>query len=175
MAKQYQLYERAPYVPYECISCRDVGHGANKIIDLEIQVDYYGMVYLCESCFGGIADGLGYMRPTETTVVREELALVRAKLERVPAVTERLVNDIRDLSIAATADLLSDATAVVLDDDQINQSGDEGVNLDYFGASESVEPSSEPAGDKGSVSVPTSVSSNGAAKKSARNSPAGNR
>lgn len=175
MTKQYNLYERAPYVPYECIMCRDVGHGANRIIDLDVQIDFLGMIYICESCFGGVADFLGYLRPAETTIVREELALLRAKLERVPAVTERLVNDIRDLSIAATADLLSDVAPVVLVDDAVIESGNEGVNLDYFGASEPVEPGSEPAGDKGSASVPTSVSSNGATKKSARNSPAGDR
>ena len=175
MTKQYNLYERAPYVPYECIMCRDVGHGANRIIDLDVQIDFLGMIYVCESCFGGVADFLGYMRPAETAVVKEELALLRGKLERVPAVTERLVNDIRDLSIAATADLLSDVAPVVLVDDAVIKSGDEGVNLDYFGTSEPVEPGSEPAGDEGSASVPASVSSDGATKKPARSRTAGDR
>lgn len=174
MPRTFNLVERAQHRPFQCVVCHTHPTYDNPALDLNIQIDYYGMVYLCSSCIANVAHHMGYMHPKEASNLLEEVTTLRDKIGRIPAVTERLVNDIRDLSIAATADLLAEPTPIVLVDDTHVEPSNEGVNLDYFGADEPVEPSSEPAGDERPASVPASSGSNGATKKSTRNSTASN-
>lgn len=156
MAKQFKLHERAPHIPNRCVVTGVTGKPENLLIDLDTQIDYYGMVYLSYSTFVAIADQLGFATPEVANTLRTENETLKMRLDRVPAVTERLVNDIRDISIAATADLLADSTPVVLADDQKPEQSNTGANLDYFGDSNSSEPDSEPTGSEGPVSLPAS-------------------
>ncbi len=174
MARKFNLVERAPFKPFQCVVCNSHPTYDNPALDLGKQIDYYGMVYLCSYCIANIADQMGYMHPKEAATTREEVAALRDKIGRIPAVTERLVNDIRDLSIAATADLLAEPTPVVLVDDAVVEPSNEGANLDYFGASEPAESSSEPASDEGPASVPASSGSVGKPKTTPRNRTASN-
>jgi hypothetical protein len=114
------------------------------------------MVYLSYNVFVAIADQLGFATPEVASVLRAENTELKKRLDRIPAVTERLVNDIRDISIAATADLLTDSSLVVLADDKKPEQGDTGANLDYFGDGNTSEPDSEPSGSEGPASLPAS-------------------
>ena len=174
MARKFNLVERAPFKPFQCVVCNSHPTYDNPALDLGKQIDYYGMVYLCSYCIANIANQMGYMHPNEAATTREEVASLRDKIGRIPAVTERLVNDIRDLSIAATADLLAEPAPIVLADDTVVEPSNQGPNLDYFGASEPTEPSSEPASDEGPSSVSASASSVGKPKTTPRNRTASN-
>lgn len=174
MPRTFNLVERAQHRPFQCVVCHTHPSYDNPALDLNTQIDYYGMVYLCSSCVANVAHHMGYMHPKEAATLTEEIGVLRDKIGRIPAVTERLVNDIRDLSIAATADLLSEPANIVLVDDTSIESSNEGPNLDYFGASEPAEPSSEPVGDEGPVSVPASAGSDGKPKSTPRNRSASN-
>lgn len=156
MAKQFKLHERAPHIPNRCVVTGVTGKPDNLLIDLDTQIDYYGMVYLSYSTFVAIADQLGFATPEVANALRTENAEQKKRLDRIPAVTERLVNDIRDISIAASADLLTDSSLLVLADDQKPEQGNAGANLDYFGDSNASEPDSEPSGSEGSASLPAS-------------------
>ena len=159
MARVFNVYERAPHIPNRCIVTGVTGKPENPLIDLDTQIDYYGMVYLSYSTFVAIADQLGFATPQVANALRTENAEMKKRLDRIPAVTERLVNDIRDISIAATADLLTDSTLLVLADDKEPEQGNSRANLDYFGDGNTSEPDSEPAGGEGSNSVPANSSS----------------
>ena len=113
MARQFQIFERAIHVPHECAVCKTQGAVENPVIDLEVQIDFYGMVYLCSSCVANIANHFGHIPPKHAEELQEEVVSLRAKVARIPEITERLVNNVRDLSIAATADLLSDSSSKV--------------------------------------------------------------
>lgn len=156
MAKQFKLHERAPHIPNRCVVTGVTGKPDNLLIDLDTQIDYYGMVYLSYSTFVAIADQLGFATPEVANALRTENAEQKKRLDRIPAVTERLVNDIRDISIAASADLLTDSSLLVLADDQNAEQSNTGANLDYFGDSNASEPDSEPSGSEGSASLPAS-------------------
>lgn len=156
MAKQFKLHERAPHIPNRCVVTGVTGKPDNLLIDLNTQIDYYGMVYLSYSTFVAIADQLGFATPEVANALRTENAEQKKRLDRIPAVTERLVNDIRDISIAASADLLTDSSLLVLADDQKPEQGNAGANLDYFGDSNASEPDSEPSGSEGPASLPAS-------------------
>ena len=155
MARNFKILERAPHRPNRCVVTGLTGSKDNPLIDLDAQIDYYGMVYLSYSIFAAIADQLGYVSPNEASVLRSENVEMRKKLDRLPTVTERLVNDIRDLSISAVADLLSDFTPVVLADDKEPEQSNAGASDDYGRDDNPLKPNSEPPGIKGPSGVST--------------------
>ena len=132
------------------------GSTDNPLIDLDTQIDYYGMVYLSYSTLAAVADQLGFAGPNETKMLRAENEELKKRLDRIPAVTERLVNDIRDISISATADLLSESAPIVLADDTNNEQSNTRANLDNLGDDKPSEDSSEPVVNEGSASIPAS-------------------
>jgi len=154
--------------------CNVVPSEENQAIDLDKQIDYYGMVYLCYRCLVGMTAQLGFTTPDETTRLKEEVESLRTKINRIPAITERLVNDIRDISLSTSADLLSEPTPVVLVDDQNVKQGDSRVNADYFGDDTPVESSSAPAISEGSDSLPADTRRNRSTNARPRTSTANN-
>jgi hypothetical protein len=168
MANRFAVHERAPHRPNRCIVTSTTGSPENPLIDLDKQIDYYGMVYLSYSVLVAIADQFGFATPQEADRLRLENAAYKEKLARIPAVTENLVNDIRNLSISASADLLAEPTPVVLADDPKPEQINGGANQDYFGDDTPVEPSSEPVVDEGPDSVPAGAGSKRTAKASPR-------
>lgn len=159
MPRTFKTYTRAPYVPYQCIVCSANGSEDNLLIDLDKQVDFHGMVYLCYRCLVAIGSQLGFVTPEHASAIKEENALLNEKIKRIPLITERLINDIRDISINASADLLADPTAVVLVDDKVVEQSNPGTSEAERGDEQNVVASSEPAVDKGSDSVPANPSS----------------
>ena len=159
MARTFKVHERAPHIPNRCAVTGTTGSAENPLIDLDVQIDYYGMVYLSYSILAAMADQFGFASPNVAKELRNENEKLKEMVTRIPGVIERLSNDIRDISISATADLLSDTTPIVLANDKELEQSNSRANLDYFGDNNSSEPDSEPAGSEGSTSVPTSGSS----------------
>lgn len=175
MPRTYRTYERAPHVPYKCINCNATASTDNVLIDIDKQIDFYGMVYICYRCVVGITYQLGFVTPEISANLIKENEKLTAQLKRVPAVTERLINDIRDLSLSASAELLSDPTSVVLANDPVAEPSNTGANADYFGDDNTTEQSSAPAVSEGSDSVPANPGSKRTTKPGTRTSAPSNR
>jgi hypothetical protein len=158
MARTFQTYTRAPYVPYQCVVCSANASEENILIDLDKQIDFHGMVYLCYRCLVAISGQLGFVTPQVADSLREENASLNEKIKRIPLVTERLINDIRDISINASADLLADPTTVVLVNDEVVEQSNDGASEAERGDEQDVVAGSEPVVDKGSDSVPANPS-----------------
>ena len=156
MARTFRLVERAQYAPYRCVVTGVTSKPGTPLIDLGAEAEYYGRVYLSYNILAALADQFGFVSPDEAKVLRTQNTELKKRLDRIPAVTERLVNDIRDISISVTADLLSDATPVVLVDDKKSEQSNAGANLDYFGDDQTPEGDSNDAVDEGPASVPAS-------------------
>lgn len=154
MARTFPTYTRAPHIPYQCVVCSSNASIDNVLIDLDKQVDYHGMVYLCYRCLVAIGDQLGFITPEHATTIKAENELLKEKIKRIPLITERLINDIRDISINASADLLADPAAVVLPNDENVEQSDAGSSEAERGNDEATSPVSEPTVNKGSNSVP---------------------
>ena len=174
MARTYKLHSRAPHTPHRCMVCNVVPSEENLVVDLDKQIDYYGMVYICYRCLVGITAQLGFTTPDETTRLKEEVESLRTKINRIPAITERLVNDIRDISLSVSANLLSEHAPVVLVDDQKPEQSNSGVNADYFGDDTPVEPSSESTVSEGPDSLPADTRRNRSTNTRPRTSTANN-
>lgn len=162
MARTFRLVERGQYAPHRCIVTGITGKADTPLIDLGAEPEYYGRVYLSYGILVALADQFGFATPEVTKALRTENEQLKKRLDRIPAVTERLVNDIRDISISVTADLLSEPTPVVLADDEKPKQSDSGANLDYFGDDKPLEDNSEPA----VVERPASVPANNGSKRS---------
>lgn len=176
MARTFRLVERGQYAPHRCIVTGVTGKPDAPLIDLGAEAEYYGRVYISYSILAALADQMGFATPEVAKALRTENEQLQKRLDRIPAVTERLVNDIRDISISVTADLLSEPTPVVLADDKKSEQSDSGANLDYFGDDQPLEDNSEPA----VVERPASVPANNGSKRSsnstkARTGSSGNR
>jgi len=174
MPRTFPTYTRAPHIPYQCVVCSSNASIDNVLIDLDKQVDYHGMVYLCYRCLVAIGDQLGFITPEHATSIKEENTLLKEKIKRIPLITERLINDIRDISINASADLLADPAAIVLADDQNVEQGDAGVSETERVDDGTPSESSEPTVNEGSDSVPANPSRKRATKTATPTSPASN-
>ena len=174
MARKYQKYARAPYKPFQCVACLTHASEDNLLVDLEKQIDFYGMVYLCYRCIVNIGDQFGFATPQEASRLREENAALSAKVGRIPAVTERLINDIRDISLSSIGDLLSDTPPIVHANDSSIEPSDGGTGESELGDDSTPSPSSEPVVDEGPTSVPASPSVKRTPKAAPRTSPASN-
>lgn len=174
MARKFQVHERAPHIPNRCAVTGTTGSKDNPLIDLNVQIDYYGMVYISYAIIAAIADQLGFAAPDVANALRTENETLKERVNRVPAVIERLSNDIRDISISATADLLSDTPAIVRDNDESAEQSNTRANLDYFGDDNTSEPDSESTGSEGPTSVPASGSSKRTTKPAPRTSSSSN-
>lgn len=167
MTRKFNVYDRAPHAPRVCAVTGTSGSADNPLIDLELQIDYYGMVYLSYSVLTAMAVQLGFASPTEAKVLREENIKLKEKITRIPGVIERLSNDIRDISISATADLLSDNAPVVLANDEKPKQSNSRANLDHVGDDSPSKPDSKLIVGKG----PNSVSANNGIKRQPTPSP----
>lgn len=159
MAKTFRVVERGQYAPHRCIITGVTGKPDAPLIDLNTEAEFYGRVYISYNIFVALADQLGFITPEVANELRTDNTQMKKRLDRIPAVTERLVNDIRDISISATADLLSEPAPVVLANDEKPEQGNPRANLDYFGDDQPSENSSEPAINEGPASVPASAGS----------------
>jgi len=159
MARTFRLVERGQYAPHRCIVTGVTGKPDAPLIDLGAEAEYYGRVYLSYGILAALADQMGFATPDVANALRTENEQLKKRLDRIPAVTERLVNDIRDISISVTADLLSEPTPVVLANDEKPEQGNSGANLNYFGDDQPLEDNSEPAVVERPASVPTDTGS----------------
>lgn len=158
MPRVFKTYERAPYTPYHCVVCRNQGGIDNVLIDLDRQIDFHGMVYLCYRCLVAVGDQMGFVTPERAVALKEENAALNEKIKRIPLITERLINDIRDISINASADLLADPAAIVPANDENPEPSNEGASEAERGDDEAARSVSEPAVVEGSDSVPANPS-----------------
>lgn len=175
MAKTFRVVERGQYAPHRCIITGVTGKPDAPLIDLNSEAEFYGRVYISYNIFVALADQLGFVTPEVASVLRKENDEMKKRLNRIPAVTERLVNDIRDISISASAELLSDSTPVVLVDDKKSEQSDTRANLDYFGDNKPSENSSEPVVDEGPAGLPADNGSKRKPSAKPATSSAGNR
>jgi hypothetical protein len=174
MPRTFQTYTRAPHVPHECVACGASGGLDNILVDLDKQIDYHGMVYLCYRCLVAVSHQLGFITPDRAVILKDENAALNEKIKRIPLITERLINDIRDISINASADLLADTAAVVLVDDKNIEPSNEGASETERGDKQDAIPGSEPVVDKGSNSVSTNISSKRSTRSAVSTSPVSN-
>lgn len=170
----YATWERAPYHPYECVVCTHEATATNVLVDTGRVIEDYGDVYLCASCISSLAEYLGIVKAVKAEA-EAKLEELNQELDKVPALIERLVNGIRDLSISTSADLLAISAPVVLVDDKDAKQSNIKLDENEHGDDSVAESVSEPVVDKGSDSVPAGAGSKRTSSSGTRTSTTSNR
>jgi len=169
----YATWDRAPYHPYECVVCTHQASTDNPLVDAGRVIEDYGDVYICRSCVTSIAYYLNIVQDAQA-IMEKKIEELNEQVGKVPALIERLVNGIRDLSISTSADLLAIGTPVILADDKDAEQSDISIDENELGNDSVTESVSESVVDEGPDSLPASPSSKRAIKAGTRNSSANN-
>jgi len=169
----YATWDRAPYHPYECVVCTNIASSDNPLVDVGRVIEDYGDVYLCKSCATSIAYYLNIVQDAQA-VLEKKIEELNQQVGQVPALIERLVNGIRDISISTSADLLAIGAPVILVDDKDAEQGDISIDENELGDDSVAESVSESVVDEGPDSVPASAGSKRTANSGTRKSSVNN-
>lgn len=71
---KYKWLDQPYALPCKCTGC-GIGHnddGRRTFLDTGMELDYYGVIYICSNCFIEMAAGLGYLSPAQYTKVADD-------------------------------------------------------------------------------------------------------
>lgn len=72
-SSKFKVLDQPYSLPSKCSFC-GIGHnedGKRQFIDTMLELDYYGVVYICSTCFIEIAKALGFLSPQQYTRVAD--------------------------------------------------------------------------------------------------------
>jgi len=90
---RFQLVD-SPALPGKCACCGYAASGANEpndrrqYVDFGMDIDYYGVVYLCTVCITTVATGLGFIVPETADEIKAESEAVKSELIRLNSAVE---------------------------------------------------------------------------------------
>lgn len=91
---RYQILEPGQMaLPAKCISCgsnTSEAPGFKKYLDLGIDVEFYGVLYLCSECFASVALDVGYVQLQEVIASDERYVEAAVKIQDLEARNEAL-------------------------------------------------------------------------------------
>jgi hypothetical protein len=64
LASRFHWLEKPAALPAKCVVCGAVDH---PVVDFNFSMEYYGVVYFCESCLGEAARVIGFVAPQDLT------------------------------------------------------------------------------------------------------------
>jgi len=170
---RFTTWEIAPYRPYDCVVCRNIASLSNPLVETGRIIEDYGDVYICMLCVTEIANYLNIVQNAQV-ILEKQIQELNEQVGKVPALIERLVNGIRDLSISTSADLLAIGTPVILADDKDAEQGDISIDENELGDDSVAESVSESVVDEGPDSLPASSGSKRTANSGTRKSSVNN-
>lgn len=95
----FRLVERPDVLPHKCASCGSAKEDGRKYADFDLQVDWYGTVFLCTRCLKDIANKAGLFASYEVRI--EKLLVSLLQLEEVKkqgvAVREDVLNIFKEV------------------------------------------------------------------------------
>lgn len=131
---KYRILDRPDVNPAKCANCGSTRVDGRKYVDFGLQVDWYGVVFLCSLCLGDIALNAGILKAFEVRILQ---------LEQIIASKES--SDVKAEELQAT--FLSTYEGVKKYFDNLSSSGN-GVPSDSDTSTSSDEASPEPRVNK---------------------------
>jgi hypothetical protein len=61
--------------PGVCAGCGSSGTEDRQYVDLDVTVDFHGVIYLCTFCFSECANALGFLNPKQSSVLEHDLTI----------------------------------------------------------------------------------------------------
>lgn len=83
-SSKFRILSAPVQKPGVCAGCGSSGTEDRQYVDLDVTVDFHGVIYLCTFCFSECANSLGFLSPIQSN-----------KLEYDLTVAEQLIIDFR--------------------------------------------------------------------------------
>ena len=90
LSGRIKLLSNPDALPAKCAICGYPGGDQRKFVDFGLDIDYYGVIYLCTDCMNEIAVGIGYLLPEVVTKITAENELLKEALKVAQADQEIL-------------------------------------------------------------------------------------
>lgn len=92
---RFKLLDAPFALPGKCAVCGFAASGEDQTdrrqyLDFGLDIDYYGVVYICTTCLNEVAVGMGYALPEVVDSIREESEQVKADLIRLNTAVEAI-------------------------------------------------------------------------------------
>jgi len=93
LSGRFQLVD-SPALPGKCACCGYAASGdtepsdRRQYVDFGVDIDYYGVVYLCTACIATVATGLGFILPEIADEIKAESEAVKSELIRLNSAVE---------------------------------------------------------------------------------------
>jgi hypothetical protein len=115
--ERINIVDGCPAIPGYCAICGSV---AGKMVDIGLDLEFYGTVYFCvDNCFKQIANVLEYFSPEQVTQLKEEIIDVQGINDRLVTdngILRSAVSSIGDLSSLFSTG--SDSISELVDDSE---------------------------------------------------------
>jgi len=82
---RWKVVTHPPALPGECFLCRGVSLGRDWFVDLMLDFEFHGRVYLCNECLSEIAEIVGYLTPDHATQLKDRVASLEEENYRLQA------------------------------------------------------------------------------------------
>jgi hypothetical protein len=86
-----------PCAPGKCVLCGDCGNKDSEFIDFGFELDFYGVIYFCQTCIIEISSVLDFVPKKQLEEVKDNLARATFALDAMTAQVEELSSVINSL------------------------------------------------------------------------------
>jgi hypothetical protein len=92
-SNKIQITEHANVAPNKCANCSFSGREPGRFfIDFGVDLEFYGTIYLCTSCFAECANIIGWISPTEADRLKLRDAELTAEFQRLKEFENKYVS-----------------------------------------------------------------------------------
>lgn len=106
-----QVLEVPVALPAKCGICGFAGSDGRTYVDFGLDVDWYGVVYFCSTCFQTAGNALGYCSPAQTLELKIQVEGLLDKSQRVEAENARLRAALDAIDFLPRSDISSSKAA----------------------------------------------------------------
>jgi hypothetical protein len=142
-SNKIQISEHANVAPNKCANCSFSGREPGRyFIDFGVDLEFYGTVYLCTSCFAECANIIGWISPAEADRLKLRDAELTDEITRLKEFETKYVSDV----VAETNVLTSPIESGSIDSDAAGLLGTPTKSTTKRGSSHVPESASDESG-----------------------------
>ena len=82
-ASKYQIMEHPGALPGCCFMCRSDATNREWFVDVGLQLDFHGAIYICNMCLWEMAHTVGWMTPDESLQLKGQVGDLRSEAYRL--------------------------------------------------------------------------------------------
>lgn len=105
---RFKILDYPHALPCKCVVCGSGGGDGRKFVDFGFDLDYYGVVYFCTTCFTEPLNIQGWLSPPQVETIKAEMSLQETRLSEMEYENVRLRGALSQLDFLGTCSCHSD-------------------------------------------------------------------